>query len=265
MRTYRHIHIGYGKMQISARLTTLRDRTQTPLHQGCPECSTRTFQKNFCLNKDCTHNVTPFPPKTEFKKVITIGSETKVFPKEQIDELKLVDKAINILGSIPIGNIDFRLLDGGYYVLPLENDSKKFKNIVDVSEMRKLWKFLQNSLVDNSNGILVNFSVGSNQQNGILLAVGNVIVLYKYAYQENLREVDQTEIDEIESIEISEEEIKAGKKFVESGLKPVDPTKIKNEFNEKLTELILHGKPLVAEQPVVKKKTSNAMEFFKQD
>ena len=239
-------NIVYKMYNIPIKIANLQKADTTGLKQGSPCCNDLVGRKNVC--KGCEKEL----ESSELLKIYPLGDDNHVFSKEQIDALKDFDDIIEVIGSIPKSEIDFRKICGAFVVLPDKKQKKK-----SVKMFEKAYKVFENSIAQSDKAIVVKFSTRQKQKLGIMTSIDGRLILLHIVYDELFNEIDE----ERPQVEVSDAELKQGLDFIEK-LDSVDVTEIEDNFKVKLEALIENGTPLTVTVPESDEKEE--MGFFTQ-
>ena len=232
---------------IPVKIGNLQKSDTTGLKQGSPCCNDLVGRKNYC--KGCDNEL----ESSQLLKIFPLDKdENHVFTKEQIESLKDFDDVIEVLGTIPKSDIDYRQVCGSFAVLPDKKQKKK-----SIKMFEKAYKVFERSINDSDKAIVVKFSTRQKQKLGIMTSINDVIILLHIVYDE-LFNADEIEVPQIE---VSDAERKQGIDFIEN-LDLVDVSEIEDNFKLKLEELIQKGEPLTIQVP--QEEAQEEMGFFKQ-
>jgi len=205
---------------IPVKIYTLVEKDSTGLSNACSDCKGDIGHKNYC--KDCSKE----SPTTV--KAYRLGKTEKiVLTDDQNQQLKeIVDGEISVLGTVSRSDLDTKLVSGAYYLKPDLPKKKTGKSFL------KAYEIIKTGIAESDSYIAVRFSVRTKERIGVLSVQDNVIVLLAIAYNDQVREIEK-----IDHIDLSDEEIKLGKEFVNK-LEKTDLTKIKDRFQETLEKIL---------------------------
>lgn len=231
MRALQKTAISYGLHNIPVKICTMIRDNETSLSNACPKCQGDIGYKNYC--KSCGNE----PAWADMLKAFKLTVDQKyVFTKEQLDQLKEVtERSIQILGTIPRSNLDVRLVNSGYYILP--------------DKLTKAWEILRRAILQSDKAIIVNFAIRGKQRLGVLIARDDAIIMLGIAFGDQL-----VKLDEEIKVTLSDSEANLGKGFLQI-LPEIDLSQVKDSFKEKLEKLIT-GQPVQITSKPVKSETA---------
>ncbi len=239
-------NIVYQLQIIPVKIGNFQKSDSTGLKQISPCCKVPTSRKTTC--SECDKELI----NKELLKGFPQGKDDyHIFTQEQINALKDFDDIIEVIGSMPKSQIDYRMISGAFAVLP---DQPKKKKQVEI--FKKAYKVFERSVAESDKAIIVKFSTRQKQKLGIMTSIDGIITLLHIVYDDKFNVVD-----EIPEITISEDEKKQGLAFIEK-LEPIKLAEIEDNFAVKLEALIEKGEPLTVTIPEAQEEE---LSFFKND
>ncbi len=241
-----------GTQKIDVGICTMISETKTSFKNSCPECQESVGMYIKCKNEDCTKNhddnkFSSWKDEDLVKGYEVAKGEIHNLSAEQLASLKEVDGEMKVLGTIPMENIDYRTLIGGYYLNPAK--SKKPK---EQKSLEKMFVILRDGLYKSNKAVVVQFAVRTTQKLGLLIPYNDTIIVKQIAYGQELKEFDE----QFETI-LTPEEAELGNNFV-SALKEINPLEVEHQWSKTMEE-ILKGEPLTVEI----KQAEDELSFFK--
>lgn len=247
MRSIQSTSIVNGLQKIDVRICTMISEVKTSLASSCPDCNDRIGTKCFCKNESCNKEFTSFQDKDIVKGYEVAKGDIHNLTDEQIEGLKDVNGQMIVLGTIPLSQVDFRTLIGGYYLSPASS-----KKSAEKKSLEKMFVILRDGLFKSDKAIVVQYAVRSSQKLGLLIPHNNTILIKQIAYGVELREFDE----QFETI-LTPDEAELGNNFV-SALKEINPLEVEHQWSNTMEE-ILKGEPLTVET----KQSKDELSFFK--
>ena len=246
MKAYRNVEIISGKSAIPVKVCGMLEKEQSVFSNTCPKCQGSVGYQNICLG-DCGEALA----YADIKKGYTTmkdGVETKiVFDKEQIDQLKVVEQQIKVIGSMSTKKIDIRTVGEGYYILPRKLEPKK-KNSPDSNQP---YVAMVKGLEASGKVLEIKYTLSGKEKLGLLISRNGLLILKNVVYDEQLRECDEEP-----TAEVTTAHVKKARNFIDA-LKEVDLTTVENEYSTAIEELLAGKIPKIVET-----RKSEGMAFF---
>lgn len=245
MRSYRRILIKNGLANIPAKICSIGSSPSTSsIGNSCSKCDGDVGHKNYC--KACGFE----PSKDEINKVLKIGKTERIpISAEQQSQLKETEMGLDVLGTIPISELDGMTLgmtDSVYFVF---EDEK--------SKVLKPLSILKHGIEATENALVVNSTISGKSKLGLVRSLEiqgkSVLVLQILKYMEYANK-----IDEDYTAVISDFEQQLGEEYVSKQLKKVDLKTIADPY-AKVIESIMKGDPITVQ---AQSKSANELAFF---
>jgi len=246
MKAYRNVAIVSGKVALAVKVCTMLEKPQSIFSNTCPNCEGSVGYQNICQG-ECG-KVIPFADIKKGYTALRDGVETKVvFAKEQIDQLKSIEQVIRVVGAMPVKDIDIKTIGEGYYLLPRKLDTKKKNSPNSTQPYCAFVKALESS----GQVIQIKYTLSGKEKQGIIVAQKGLMILKNVAYDEQLRDCDETP-----TAELTPAHIKKAKNFI-TALKKIEFKNVENEYTKAIEELLAGKVP-----EIVERNHTDGMEFF---
>lgn len=227
MRAVFKMNLSVGLLNIPVKAIKVRDEQTISFKEVCPE-GHRIKHRRFCevCNKEYQY--------AELKKGFELGDELVVLDKEVIDAIKNIEKKAEFLGIVE-NNIDTRLIDTPYYLVP------------EKKEYAKVYNVLKEALSLANKNILIKYVARNRERIGIVKPYKNLLMLVSLYYIEDLREMP-----DVPESKVSKEEVDLAMQLINKlAEKEVKLDEIRDSYRQKVEEIV-SAKLMGKEMPVIK-------------
>jgi DNA end-binding protein Ku len=239
--------ISFGLVSIPIRLYTAARSKRTFLHQIHNACNTRLKQPLYCPT--CERMV----DRSEVIKGYEY--ETGRYVLIDSDEIKKITpqsgKVMEIITFLDVDAVDPIYFDSSFIAMPDEHSEKPY---------RLLLKALENT---KKMGV-AKVTMHQREYTVFIRPRNNGLTLHTMYYKNEIMAIEG--YGELRDIKLKAEEIKLADQLVENLSAPFDPGAFKDEFQERLNELIeakLKGKTIVMNPKAKKTPVINIMQALK--
>jgi DNA end-binding protein Ku len=154
-------------------------------------------------------------------------------------------RSINITDFVKAEEIDTRHYDASYYLVPNEGAGKAYK-------------LLHNALSESSTVAIAKFSLRNKEYLAAIRAIDNALLLNTMLFPNELVNTSEVEDALPVNVELSEKEIELARHLVHSMISSFEPTKYKNEYQERVMALIESK----AEKSIVSEPTGKVVDLM---
>jgi len=247
MHPYRNIEIINGSHALAVKVSTMIGKANPSVfHNTCPNCKGEVGVQPIC-HGECGKVINRDEILKGYTRMKDGKQEVLTFTKEQVTELESFENTIQVIGSLPLDQIDVRTLGEGYYLLPRKLDTKK-KNSPDSVQP---YCHMVEGLRESGKVFQIKYTIGKYEKIGLIFAQGGLLILKNVAFDEQLKECDEEPTTTIDKVAVAK-----FKKGIEA-LESANFKTIQNQHSKDIEDLIDGKKP-----KIVKVKESSGMDFF---
>jgi non-homologous end joining protein Ku len=248
MNTMRNLTIINGSHALAVKVSSMLKPLNTSVFKNtCAKCKGKVGRQDVCRG-ECDCVVSGDEIVSGFKTIDKTGNEKILtYTKAEVNALHSGIESIEVIGSIPLDQIDVRRLTDGYYLLPRKVEVDK-KNSPTTTEP---YVYMAEGLEQSGKAFQIKYTIGKYERLGLIISQNGILILKNYVFNEQLVECDE-ELD----VKKNAEAVKKFKKGIEA-LKTVDFNTFKNQYNKAVEDLIAGKKP-----KIVKPKQVSGMDFF---
>jgi DNA end-binding protein Ku len=209
-------HLGFGLVQVPVKLFKATESHDIGFHQHHgPDCHGRIQMLRSC--KDCGAVV----DYGDLMKGIEVEDTTVILTGDELADLADEQgKQIEILQFVDATEIDPVMFEASYYV--------------GAPNGERAYALLREAMSESGLLAIARVMLRSKTQLCALKVLDNVIVLHTLLWPDELREADVPGLDG----EVKPKELKAARLVVESMVGVFDPDEYRDEYTERLRELI---------------------------
>jgi len=212
--------IAFGLVEIPIKLYSATEPRTISFKLLCSKCHTPIKYKRFCpkCNKEVAWE--------EVSYGLYIGKQLKAFTREQLEKLKPEKSDFaEVITFTEMSEIDPLYFQKNYYVIPAKKKEKAF--------------FLfQEVLRATARVAIIKIIMRQKEYIAMVRPYKNILVLTTLLYQNEIRKLEK--LGELAKPKISSEELKlAGQLISKYSKKRLEIEKYKDEFAEKVKDLIL--------------------------
>jgi DNA end-binding protein Ku len=226
--------ISFGLVNVPVKMTTAVSTKDVRFHQLHMTDNTRIQQKRFC---PADGEEVPFDQIVK-GYAIAPGQYVVVTPEELAALDPVATHTIDIEEFVDLDQIDPIFFDHPYYLVPDARASKPYALLVRAME--------------NSNKVgIARMVMRTKQYLTALRAKDGALVMATLLYGDEVLPIEELDVPGIE-VELSDRELRMAEQLIESLSEKFDPDKFRDEYREKVIELIekkAEGQEIVA-QPV---------------
>jgi DNA end-binding protein Ku len=226
--------ISFGLVNVPVKMTTAVSTKDVRFHQLHASDNTRIQQKRFC---PADGEEVPFDQIVKGYEIAP-GQYVVVTPEELAALDPVATHTIDIEEFVDLDQIDPIFFDHPYYLVPDARASKPYALLVRAME--------------NSNKVgIARMVMRTKQYLTALRAKDGALVMATLLYGDEVLPIEELDVPGIE-VELSDRELRMAEQLIESLSEKFDPDKFRDEYREKVIELIekkAEGQEIVA-QPV---------------
>jgi DNA end-binding protein Ku len=226
--------ISFGLVNVPVKMTTAVSTKDVRFHQLHMTDNTRIQQKRFC---PADGEEVPFDQIVKGYEIAP-GQYVVVTPEELAALDPVATHTIDIEEFVDLDQIDPIFFDHPYYLVPDARASKPYALLVRAME--------------NSNKVgIARMVMRTKQYLTALRAKDGALVMATLLYGDEVLPIEELDVPGIE-VELSDRELRMAEQLIESLSEKFDPDKFRDEYREKVIELIekkAEGQEIVA-QPV---------------
>ena len=226
--------ISFGLVNVPVKMTTAVSTKDVRFHQLHMSDNTRIQQKRFC---PADGEEVPFDQIVKGYEIAP-GQYVVVTPEELAALDPVATHTIDIEEFVDLDQIDPIFFDHPYYLVPDARASKPYALLVRAME--------------NSNKVgIARMVMRTKQYLTALRAKDGALVMATLLYGDEVLPIEELDVPGIE-VELSDRELRMAEQLIESLSEKFDPDKFRDEYREKVIELIekkAEGQEIVA-QPV---------------
>jgi DNA end-binding protein Ku len=226
--------ISFGLVNVPVKMTTAVSTKDVRFHQLHEADNTRIQQKRFC---PADGEEVPFDQIVKGYEIAP-GQYVVVTPEELAALDPVATHTIDIEEFVDLDQIDPIFFDHPYYLVPDARASKPYALLVRAME--------------NSNKVgIARMVMRTKQYLTALRAKDGALVMATLLYGDEVLPIEELDVPGIE-VELSDRELRMAEQLIESLSEKFDPDKFRDEYREKVIELIekkAEGQEIVA-QPV---------------
>ena len=226
--------ISFGLVNVPVKMTTAVSTKDVRFHQLHGADNTRIQQKRFC---PADGEEVPFDEIVKGYEIAP-GQYVVVTPEELAALDPVATHTIDIEEFVDLDQIDPIFFDHPYYLVPDARASKPYALLVRAMES------------SNKVGI-ARMVMRTKQYLTALRAKDGALVMATLLYGDEVLPIEELDVPGIE-VELSDRELRMAEQLIESLSEKFDPDKFRDEYREKVIELIekkAEGQEIVA-QPV---------------
>ncbi len=134
-------------------------------------------------------------------------------------------RSITIEAFVPLEEIDPRMYDKPYYLLPAENGAKNYE-------------LLKQAMVNKKRVAVARFVMRGKQYFAALRPIGDVLCLYTMRYSDEVIQVNDAEVPDVSTVKVDQRELNMAVQLVDSLEADFDPSEYKNDFIQRVKDLI---------------------------
>ena len=233
-------YISFGLISIPIRLYTAARDERVSFNQIHKECNTRIKQQLFCPT--CNRVV----ERSEIAKGYQQSKDRYILIEDE--ELKQIAPAssetMDIAQFVKLDDIDPIYFDTSYYTVPEEPG-------------RKAYQLLLNAMKKQKYVALAQIAMHQREYTVVLRPYGKGLTLHTMFYENEVRSIP--EYEDQPQAEVKTQELDMAEKLIEALAKPFNPKEFKDEYQEKVLQLIeakgegkaIHGVAQRAPAPVI--------------
>ena len=226
--------ISFGLVNVPVKMTTAVSTKDVRFHQLHASDNTRIQQKRFC---PADGEEVPYDQIVKGYEIAP-GQYVVVTPEELAALDPVATHTIDIEEFVDLDQIDPIFFDHPYYLVPDARASKPYALLVRAME--------------NSNKVgIARMVMRTKQYLTALRAKDGALVMATLLYGDEVLPIEELDVPGIE-VELTDRELRMAEQLIESLSEKFDPDKFRDEYREKVIELIekkAEGQEIVA-QPV---------------
>lgn len=220
--------ISLGLLYIPVGLYTTTRDNDVHFNQLCKDTKERVKYKKYCPS--CNKEV----KSDEIIKGYEYDNDKYVImTEEELEKIKTKkDKTIHIIQFVNLSEINQIFYERNYYTIPEAGAEKAFE-------------LLRTAMLNEKKVALAKTVIGTKQNLIVLYPTEEGIIAKTLFYQDEIVPVPK----QIPSVELSDAELTMAKTLVNTMTGPFEPSKYKDEYQERLRDAIIkkiHGEDIVA-------------------
>lgn len=238
--------ISFGMVHIPVGLYTATQDNDIHFNQLCKEDGSRVKYKKVCAScgKEIGNNDIVKGFEYEPNKYVTMTDED--FEKAKSEK----DRTIQILHFTDLQNVRPIYFDKTYYAVPEQGGDKAYE-------------LLRRAMFDENKIAIAKTVLGTKEKLLALIPTVHGLLVETLFFFDEIKDAPK----EAASVEVVDAELQMAKTLIGAMVKPFEPEQFKDEYREKLWEIInskIQGKEFVAPEEHVEFSVINLMDALKQ-